>query len=176
MINYAIIILLLPLVAFAIQIFIGKRLPKQGAWLPTGAMFLAFLFALPILFAALSNYEPNYVIAEKSWQWINFGSVNVKFGILIDNLTAIMLFVVTLVSSLIHLYSIGYMHGDPRYSRYFAYLSLFSFSMLGLILVDNFFGIYVFWELVGLCSYLLIGFWFEKDSGILRFDSFSYSL
>jgi NADH-quinone oxidoreductase subunit L len=75
-----------------------------------------------------------------------------------------MLIVVTLISALIHLYSIGYMHGDERYSRYFAYLSLFSFSMLGLVLSDNFFGIYIFWELVGLCSYLLIGFWFEKHS------------
>jgi len=75
-----------------------------------------------------------------------------------------MLFVVTLVSGLVHLYSMGYMHGDKRYHLYYAYLSLFSFSMLGLVLVDNFFGIYCFWELVGLCSYLLIGFWFEKDS------------
>lgn len=164
MITYAIIILLLPLAAFTIQIFLGKRLPKQGAWLPTGAMFLAFLFALPIFFQAIAHYEPNYIIAQASWSWIDFGPVTISFGILIDNLTAVMLIVVTLISALIHLYSIGYMHGDPRYSRYFAYLALFSFSMLGLILVDNFFGIYIFWELVGLCSYLLIGFWFEKDS------------
>jgi len=163
MITNAIIILLLPLVAFVIQIFVGKRLPKQGAWLPTGAMFTAFLFAVPILFEALSAYDPNFKI-QSSWEWINFGPVVISFGIHIDNLTAVMLIVVTLISSLIHLYSIGYMHGDERYSRYFAYLALFSFSMLGLILVDNFLGIYVFWELVGLSSYLLIGFWFEKDS------------
>lgn len=163
MITNAILILLLPLLAFTIQIFIGKRLPRKGDWVSTGAMFLAFFLAVPILIQALSSYDPNFKITQ-SWEWINFGAVNVTFGIHIDNLTAIMLIVVTLISSLIHLYSIGYMHDDPRYNRYFAYLSIFSFSMLGLILVDGFFGIYIFWELVGLSSYLLIGFWFEKNS------------
>jgi len=162
-ITNAIIILLLPLLAFVIQIFFGKRLPRQGGWLPTSAMFLAFLFAVPIFWQAIAAYDPQFKITA-SWDWIDFGPVAVSFGIHIDNLTAIMLIVVTLISALIHLYSIGYMHGDERYSRYFSYLSLFSFSMLGLILVDNFFGIYIFWELVGLCSYLLIGFWFEKHS------------
>ena len=163
MITNAILILLLPLIAFVIQIFVGKRLPRKGDWVSTGAMFLAFFLAVPILIQAIATYDPNFKITQ-SWEWINFGPVNVAFGIHIDNLTAIMLIVVTFISSLIHLYSIGYMHGDPRYSRYFAYLSIFSFSMLGLILVDGFFGIYIFWELVGLSSYLLIGFWFEKDS------------
>ena len=163
MITNAILILLLPLIAFVIQIFVGKRLPRKGDWLSTGAMFLAFFLAVPILIQAISTYDANFKITQ-SWEWINFGPVNVAFGIHIDNLTAIMLIVVTFISSLIHLYSIGYMQGDPRYSRYFAYLSIFSFSMLGLILVDGFFGIYIFWELVGLSSYLLIGFWFEKNS------------
>ncbi|RMD88771.1 MAG: NADH-quinone oxidoreductase subunit L, partial [Calditrichaeota bacterium] len=163
LIDHAIIILILPLLAFVIQIFFGKRLPGQGGWLPTLALFIAFLFAIPIFVEVLTQYDPHFKIA-KSWEWINFGPVTVTFGILIDNLTAIMLIVVTLISALIHLYSIGYMHGDPRFSRYFAYLSLFSFSMLGLVLVDNFFAIYIFWELVGLCSYLLIGFWFERES------------
>lgn len=162
-ITSAIIILLLPIFAFSIQIFVGKRLPKQGAWLPTGAMFIAFLFALSIFIQVLSAYDPEFKITQ-SWNWIDFGAIQVSFGIHVDNLTAIMLVVVTLVSSLIHLYSTGYMHGDPKYSRYFAYLALFSFSMLGLVLADSFFVIYCFWELVGLSSYLLIGFWFEKDS------------
>jgi len=164
MITSAILIILLPLVSFTIQIFVGKRLPKQGAWLPFLAIFASFLLSVPIFFQAVTQYEPNNILAQQSWDWIVFGPVTVSFGIFIDNLTAVMLIVVTLISSMIHLYSMGYMHGDPRYSRYFAYLSLFSFSMLGLILVDGFFGIYIFWELVGLCSYLLIGFWFEKDS------------
>ena len=126
LITNAIIILLLPIAAFTIQIFVGKRLPRKGDWLPTGAMIGAFLFAVPILVEAISNYEPNHIIAHQTWEWFSFGSFVVSFGILIDNLTAIMLIVVTLISSLVHLYSIGYMHGDPRYSRYFAYLSLFS--------------------------------------------------
>jgi len=164
MITNAIIILLLPLLAFVVQVFIGGRLPRKGDWVSTGAIFAAFALSLIYLFDAFSNYQPNYVIAERTWDWFSFGSVNIRFGFFIDNLTAVMLFVVTLVSSLVHLYSMGYMHGDKRYHLYYAYLSLFSFSMLGLVLVDNFFGIYCFWELVGLCSYLLIGFWFEKDS------------
>ncbi len=164
MITNAIVILLLPLAAFVVQVFFGSRLPRKGDWVSTGAVMAAFALSLPIVFDAFSNYQPNYIIAAQTWDWINFGIVNVKFGFLIDNLTAIMLFVVTLISSLVHLYSVGYMHGDERYHLYFAYLSLFSFSMLGLILVDNLFGIYCFWELVGLSSYLLIGFWFEKDS------------
>ena len=97
--------------------------------------------------------------------WLTVGDRFVlNVGILIDNLTAVMLLVVTGVSTLVHLFSIGYMHGDPRYSRFFAYLSIFSFSMLGLVLAESFFFIYIFWELVGLSSYLLIGFWFEKKS------------
>lgn len=164
MIPNAILILLLPLLAFIIQIFIGKRLPRQGDWLPTGAMICSFLLSLPIFFDALSHYEAGHVVAQQSWEWLKFGDLEITFGIYIDNLTAIMLIVVTLISSLVHIYSIGYMQGDERYSRYFAYLCLFSFAMLGLVLVDNFFGIYCFWELVGLGSYLLIGFWFEKDS------------
>jgi NADH-quinone oxidoreductase subunit L len=164
MMTSAVIILLLPLFAFTIQLFLGRRLPRQGDWLSTGVMFVGLALAVQILVQALSIYQPNHVLAQQSWQWIRFADVQLDFGIMIDNLTAVMLVVVTLVSAVVHLYSIGYMHGDSRYSRYFAYLSLFSFSMLGLVLVDNFFGIFVFWELVGLSSYLLIGFWFEKDT------------
>src|SRR3990172_5304747 len=105
MISDSLIILLLPFVAFAIQIFIGKRLPGQGAWLPTGAMFIALLFSFRIFFHSVAQYQADYILAQKTWTWIEFGSVHVSFGILIDNLTAIMLVVVTLVSFLIHLYS-----------------------------------------------------------------------
>jgi NADH-quinone oxidoreductase subunit L len=111
----------------------------------------------------LANYDPAFKITL-TFEWIRIGTVNISFGILIDNLTVVMLVVVTLVSAFVHLFSIGYMQDDVRYSRYFAYLALFSFSMLGLVLVDNFFGIYIFWELVGVCSYLLIGHWYEKKS------------
>ncbi|MBU1949425.1 MAG: NADH-quinone oxidoreductase subunit L, partial [Candidatus Eisenbacteria bacterium] len=99
-----------------------------------------------------------------SWGWIHLNDLQVAMGFLVDNLTIVMLMVVTVVSTLVHLYSIGYMHGDERYGRYFGYLGLFTFSMLGIVLCDNLIALYVFWELVGLSSYLLIGFWYEKDS------------
>ncbi|MDZ7289274.1 MAG: NADH-quinone oxidoreductase subunit L [candidate division KSB1 bacterium] len=162
-VTQAIVIFLLPLAAFVIQIFLGRRLPRQGDWLPTSVMFVGLILAVLILGRVLANYDPAFKIT-RTFEWMKIGPLVIRFGILIDNLTAAMLFVVTLISALVHLYSIGYMHGDVRYSRYFAYLALFSFSMLGLVLVDNFFAIYIFWELVGVCSYLLIGHWFEKKS------------
>ncbi len=162
-ITYALIILLLPLAAYVIQIFFGKKLPRQGDWLPTTAMGLGLVLSLVILGRVFSAYDPAFKV-QHSFEWVKLGPFNISFGFAVDNLTAVMLFVVTLISTLVHLYSTEYLHGDVRYSRYFANLGLFSFSMLGLVLVDGFFGIYVFWELVGVCSYFLIGHWFEKDS------------
>ncbi len=159
----AVTIWLLPLAAFAIQIFFGKRLPRQGDWVVVGAMFIDLALALWIFYTVLSAYDPGFRVAYQ-FDWLLLGNQNFPLGFALDNVTAVMLVVVTLVSSLVFLYSTGYMNGDPRYSRYFAYLSLFAFSMLGLVLFDNLLGIYMCWELVGLCSYLLIGFWFEKDS------------
>ncbi len=162
-ITYALIILLLPLAAYVIQIFFSKRLPRQGDWLPTGAMFIGLALSLVILGRVFSAYDPAFKV-QHAFQWVKLGPFNITFGFAVDNLTAVMLFVVTLISALVHLYSIAYMHDDKLYRRYFANLALFSFSMLGLVLVDGFFGIYVFWELVGVCSYFLIGHWYEKDS------------
>jgi len=113
-------------------------------------------------------------LADPRWRWsskdhgdyyriIDTGPLRIDAGITIDHLTATMLLVVTIVAFLVHLYSSSYMHGDPRFSRFFAFLQLFSFSMLGLILTDNLLLLFCFWELVGVCSYFLIGFWFEKD-------------
>tara|TARA_Y100000590_G_scaffold383166_1_gene453624 strand:+ start:828 stop:2729 length:1902 start_codon:yes stop_codon:yes gene_type:complete len=99
-----------------------------------------------------------------SFTWFSTGEFTVYLGILIDNTTAIMMVVVALISLLVHCYSISYMKGDARYSRYFAYLGLFTFSMNGIVIADSLIMMYVFWELVGLSSYLLIGFWFEKNS------------
>lgn len=163
MISYTIAILLLPLLAFMIQVFLGKRLPRNGDWLPTGAIFLSLLLSISVLYGVVSRYDPAFR-EHIVWPWLDLGVFRLQAGILLDNITAIMLVVVTVVSSLVHLYSIGYMHGDPRYSRFFAYLALFSFSMIGLVLADSFFFVYCFWELVGLSSYLLIGFWFEKNT------------
>ncbi|MBT3232795.1 MAG: NADH-quinone oxidoreductase subunit L [Calditrichaeota bacterium] len=165
MFQLAIYILLAPLVAFTINIFWGKRyLPRGGDWISITAIWSGCAFALYMFFTkVLGNYDPNYF---QSWQfdWIRWGDYQLRIGIALDNVSLIMLVVVTLVSSLIHLYSTAYMKGDPKYHRFFAFLSFFSFSMIGLVLADNLLIIFCFWELVGLSSYFLIGFWHEKDS------------
>ena len=154
------IILLSPLVAFAIFALSGlakRSFPRQDL-LSTAAMLIALVCSFFLLRDVVPDPEPLAV------DWISIGEITISMGFYLDSVTVIMLIVVTLVSSLVHIFSIGYMHGDPRYPRFFAYLSLFSFSMLFLVVSDNLLGIYIGWELVGLCSYLLIGFWFEKNS------------
>ena len=154
------IILLAPLAAFAIFALFGlakRSFPRQDI-LSTAAMLVALGCSLYLLNEVVPKPDPLTI------EWISLGSITLSMGFYLDSVTVIMLIVVTLVSSLVHIFSIGYMHGDPRYPRFFAFLSLFSFSMLFLVVSDNLLGIYIGWELVGLCSYLLIGFWFEKDS------------
>ena len=164
MIRYAHIIPFLPLLSFFINIAVGKRLPRKGDWLCLGTIAIGLAMSIGIFYEVFRAYDPNFRY-HVVFPWLTVGDRALfNAGILIDNVTAVMLLVVTIVSTLVHLFSIGYMHGDPRYSRYFAYLSIFSFSMLGLVLAESFLFIYIFWELVGLSSYLLIGFWFEKKS------------
>ncbi len=154
------LILLCPLAAFAVFGLLGlanRRFPRQD-YLSTAAMLIALACSFLLLREVVPKPEAHTL------NWISLGDVTFSMGFYLDSVTVIMLIVVTLVSSLVHIFSIGYMHGDPRYPRFFAYLSLFSFSMLFLVVSDNLLGIYIGWELVGLCSYLLIGFWFEKDS------------
>ncbi len=166
--TLSVVILLLPLLGFTILIFFSKRLPRQGDWLGTGILFVALAISFAILFAKLSSFH-NQVL-QATFGWVDFGNVpgfgpmRLDLGIMIDNVAAIMLVVVCIVSALVHLFSIDYMHGDVRYGRYFAYLGIFTFSMVGIVITNNFFMMYVFWELVGLSSYLLIGHWFEKKS------------
>jgi len=168
LLTFALAILLLPLAAFAVMIFVGKRLPRQGDWLSTSAIFAALVLALTVLYAKLTQYHADTLALN--FTWIDFhevpgiGPLRIVLGFAVDNLTAVMLVVVTLISALVHLFSTGYMKGDVRYSRYFAYLGLFSFSMLTIVLANNLFLLYVGWELVGICSYLLIGHWYEKKS------------
>jgi NADH-quinone oxidoreductase subunit L len=163
-IRYAYIIPFLPLLSFFINIAVGKRLPRKGDWLCLGTIAIGLAMSIGIFYEVFRAYDPNFRY-HVVFPWVTVGDRALfNTGILIDNVTAVMLLVVTIVSTLVHLFSIGYMHGDPRYSRYFAYLSIFSFSMLGLVLAESFLFIYIFWELVGLSSYLLIGFWFEKKS------------
>jgi NADH-quinone oxidoreductase subunit L len=163
MITLALYIWLLPLLAFVIQIFLGKRLPRKGDWVSVGAIGISFVLAVVMFIRMLLHYDPEFA-SHAVIPWINAGTFKISMGMYVDNLTIVMAMVVATVSFVVHIYSIGYMEGDPRYNRFFAYLSLFSFSMFGLIFFDNLFGIFMMWELVGLCSYLLIGFYFEKDS------------
>jgi len=160
MLYNAWIIPALPLAAFALIVFFTHRNRAVSAALSIGAILIGFVYAIPVLFQLIHNHGPH----EFYFTWLDFGTWHLQIGMLLDPLTAVMLMVVTIVSSCVQIYSLGYMHGDPRFSRYFAYLSLFTFSMLGLVLSNNFAMIFIFWELVGLTSYLLIGFWFEKKS------------
>jgi len=160
MLQNAWIIPALPLLAFVLIVFFTHRHRALSAGLAIGAILGSFVYSVPILFKVLGDHGPH----EFYFTWLDFGSWNLQIGLLIDPLTAVMLMVVTIVSSCVQIYSVGYMHGDPRFPRYFAFISLFSFSMLGLVLANNFAEIFIFWELVGLTSYLLIGFWFEKKS------------
>ncbi len=170
LIQLSIIVLLLPLLSFVLLIFFNRRLPRNGDFLAVGILGATFAISAWIFWDVIViGYDPSFKLAW-SFNWIDFGDVpgvgplQIKMGIMIDNLTAIMLAMVSLISFLVHVYSTGYMSGDKYYGRYFAYLGIFTFSMLGIVLSDNLFSIYIFWELVGLSSYLLIGFFFEKDS------------
>ncbi|HSA06112.1 MAG TPA: NADH-quinone oxidoreductase subunit L [Candidatus Gastranaerophilales bacterium] len=158
------IIAALPLWTFLIIIF-GQNLgvydnKKITVWLTCASTFIGFLWALFIFLWTLGAEEP----FTKNIAWINAGNIQLSFGWLLDNLAAVMLLVVTSVSLLIQIYSHGYMNKDEGYHRFFSYLNLFNFSMLGLVLSSNLFQIYIFWELVGLSSYLLIGFWYRRPS------------
>ncbi|RJP20227.1 MAG: NADH-quinone oxidoreductase subunit L [Candidatus Omnitrophota bacterium] len=158
------LILAFPLLAFVIQIFFGKRLPRQGDWVPVAAICCSLFFGLILFFMVIvGEHDPNFVF-QVSYPWFSGGSLQFDWGFHIDNLTAVMILVVTVVSSVVHIYSLGYMQGEDFYDRFFAYLSLFSFSMLLLVLCDNLFILYISWELVGVSSYLLIGFYFWKHS------------
>jgi NADH-quinone oxidoreductase subunit L len=159
----ALTILLLPIVSYVILFFLGRRLPRQGDWLGVGLLGIAWLLALRIFFHFWGVNDPGYRV-EGVWRWLDLGTFRIDAGILVDGMTAVMLVVVTTVSFLVHLFSTGYMHGEKRYERYFAFLGFFTFSMLGIVLANSLFFLYVFWELVGLASYLLIGFFFFRPS------------
>jgi NADH-quinone oxidoreductase subunit L len=163
MIPYAFIIAwLLPLVGFVVLVFRGRRIgePRSG-YFAAGLMLTAAAISLVCATRWVIGHPAGM---DVSAPWLRLGSQAINFGVHIDSLTIVMFTMVTVVASCIFIYSIGYMHGDPRFPRFFTYLSLFGFSMLGLILADSLIGLFVFWELVGLCSYFLIGFWFEKTS------------
>ncbi len=180
--DYYLLIPFLPLGAFVINILFGRRIIKsQAHWPSTLAVFGSLVVAVMVLLDVLAGRTLN----EDLYTWVISGKFRVSVGFLIDQLTAVMLIVVTSVSFLVHVYSIGYMHDDPGYYRFYAYLSLFTFSMLMLVMANNFLQLYFGWEAVGLCSYLLIGYWYEKKSAsdagkkafiVNRFGDFGFGL
>jgi len=155
-------LLFLPLLSFIISGFFGKYIGDRISVIITSLFVsISAVLALLVFYQVITQgYENNIVIAS----WLHSGSLNVNWSIKIDALSAVMLVVVTLISSLVHIYSIGYMSQDPHKPRFMAYLSLFTFAMLTLVTSDNFLQLFFGWEGVGLCSYFLIGFWYKKDS------------
>src|SRR5574341_880872 len=165
MFDYLILIPLLPLIGFLFNGFFGKRLGKSFvSWVGPGTVGLSFALALKLFFDLLALPAEQRVIEQISFPWVISGDFGVNIAFLLDPLSAVMMLVVCGVGFLIHVYSIGYMHEDPGYARYFSFLNLFEFSMLVLVLANNFLLMFLGWEGVGLCSYLLIGFWYEKKS------------
>ncbi|MGE4561198.1 MAG: NADH-quinone oxidoreductase subunit L, partial [Desulfobulbus sp.] len=172
---------LLPLVSFVLTLLLGKRWGTRAHWLPIITVLLSFACSL----AAFNRVRSGEIVNQDIYTWIQSGNLSVSVGFLVDQLTSVMLIVVTSISSLVHIYSVGYMKGEDGYSRFFAYLSLFTFSMLMLVLGNNFLQLFFGWEAVGLSSYLLIGFYFNKQSAadagkkafiVNRFGDFGFIL
>jgi NADH-quinone oxidoreductase subunit L len=160
---------ILPLLGFAITAVIGRRLGREAHWIPVGLVVLSWLISMLVAFSALTGSGPFGEGGHRVffYSWIPAGTFEADAAFFVDNLTACLLIVVTTIGMLVHVYSIGYMGHDPGYWRFFAYLNLFMFSMLLLVLADSWVLVFVAWELVGLCSYLLIGFWYARRSAAL---------
>jgi NADH-quinone oxidoreductase subunit L len=158
--NIAWIVLLLPLMAAAVITLFTMRNPRLSAQLSITAVVLSFVASV-VLFATHNSAGP---VTSAALPWLHVGNLNVDIALRIDALSLLMLLIVTGVGGLIHIYSWGYMKDDPGFARYFASLSLFTFSMLGIVLANNFVMMFIFWELVGVSSYLLIGFWHERSA------------
>ncbi|MBI3606582.1 MAG: NADH-quinone oxidoreductase subunit L [Nitrospirae bacterium] len=159
-----VLIPLLPLLAVLINGVFGRKYLKESAhYFAVGAVAISFILSISLLMQMMSGAMP---IDVTVYSWVFGGGIDIPIGFLIDPLSSVMLMVVTGVGLLIHIYSIGYMHGDEGYYRFFTYLNLFMVSMLLLVMGDNYLVLFIGWEGVGLCSYLLIAFWFEKESAI----------
>lgn len=154
------LILILPLISSITSGFFGRKIGERGAGFFTSlSIFLTFLLSVFVAFEVAFNAAPTYL---NLWTWMDLSSLTVSFGLMFDSLTAIMLIVVTSVSTCVHVYSTEYMAGDPHLPRFMSYLSLFTFFMLILVTADNLLQLFIGWEGVGLCSYLLINFWFTR--------------
>lgn len=163
--SIALIIMLLPLAGSLVAGLIGKKIGRSAThWVTVSLVGMAFALS-SYLFAAivLLGYPAQEGVI---YTWVHSGSINFDVALLLDRLSATMIFIVTFVSFMVHIYTIGYMADDPGYERFFSYVSLFTFSMLTLVLANNFLLMFFGWEGVGLVSYLLIGFWFKRDSAV----------
>jgi len=164
------IIVVLPLLSFFVILLFGKRMPRGGAEVGIVAVLIGFVLSLIV---ASHFWGGNNGAYEAGITWINFGSFKVQLSEHVDGLASMMFVVVTLVSLMVHVYSLGYMHGDRRFTFFYAALSLFTAAMLNLVVADNTLQLLVGWELVGLCSFMLIGHWWEEqvnsDSAIKAF-------
>ena len=169
--EYSLIILLLPLFMFLLLGLCGHKMSHRTAGLlGTTGLFIVTVLAYTVAFQYFTLPRVNGVyqtLIPFNIEWLHFTEhLHISLGILLDPISVMMLVVITTVSLMVHLYSIGYMHGEVGFQRYFAFLSLFSFSMLGLVVATNIFQMYIFWELVGASSYLLIGFYYTKASAV----------
>lgn len=162
--NLAILTPLFPLIGFFICIFLGRRLPeKTVSIIASLAILLSFGCAVYLFMQFTQQVEP-VPIRVAVWEWMNIGKLSVNYSLQLDQLSLLMMLVITGIGFLIHVYSSGYMHGDEGFHRFFAYLNLFVFFMLVLVMGGNYLILFIGWEGVGLCSYLLIGFWFKNPA------------
>jgi NADH-quinone oxidoreductase subunit L len=158
-------VLLSPLAGFLVNALFGRLLPRRVVgWIGAGSVGIGFIFSLNLLLQLLTGAHP---LDQTYFTWWQSGDFNVPFNLYVDRLSTLMILVITGVGFLIHVYSIGYMREDPGYSRFFAYMNLFVFSMLLLVLSGNLVWLIIGWAMVGLSSYLLIGFWFERTAAVL---------
>ena len=163
--NLSLIALIMPLIAGILAGFFGKTLGKiftNGVTIL--GVLISFIISIFILISILEN--PELVFNQDVYTWLSIGSYKLSIGLLVDNLTVSMMIVVNFVSLMVHIYTIGYMHKDPGYHRFFCYISLFTFAMLSLVMSNNFLQLFFGWDAVGVMSYLLIGFWYTKESAI----------
>ena len=155
------LILFLPLLSAVLITLFTLKNPRFSAILSVGAVFVSLLLSINLFGNSMADAPPHDI----SLNWLKVGQLSIHFGMHFDPMSLLMLLIVTGVGSAIHLYSVAYMKGDRCVGRFFAGLSLFTFAMLGVVLSDNFLEMFIFWELVGVCSYLLIGFWYERAGG-----------